>query len=48
MTHERRFLVALIAAAVALSLASCGKKPKELDPPDGGKSDYPREYPASK
>ena len=37
-----------ITAALAAPLSGCGKKPKELDPPDGGKSGYPRTYPTSR
>ena len=37
----------LAAAALAASLAACGKMPAQLDPPGGGKTSYPRPYPSS-
>ena len=44
----RWFVIAAVVASLAAPLSGCGKKPKELDPPDGGKSGYPRTYPTSK
>ena len=41
----RRFTVLALLGALALPLASCGKK-GPLDPPPGGEdSPYPRSYP---
>jgi predicted small lipoprotein YifL len=40
----RAVLALLLAAAIGLPLASCGKRGK-LEPPPGAASDYPRKYP---
>lgn len=43
----RWILVLVLAVVIAAPLAGCGKKPRDLDAPDGG-SDYPRTYPTSR
>ena len=41
-----RILLLLLVALIALpTLAACGKKPGELEPPAGEQSDFPRRYP---
>lgn len=40
----RRLVMLLLICALAAPLAACGKKGK-LEPPDGEKTDYPRQYP---
>ena len=40
----RRLMVLVVAAALAVALAGCGKK-AELDPPPGKETKYPRSYP---
>lgn len=43
---KRRLLLILLALAVALPLADCGKKPSFVDPPQGRANDrFPRVYP---
>ena len=40
----RRLLILILVCALAAPLGACGKKgPNE--PPEGKKSDYPRQYP---
>jgi predicted small lipoprotein YifL len=42
----RRIVFLLLALAiVGPTLAACGKKPAELEPPVGEQSDFPRKYP---
>jgi uncharacterized lipoprotein YehR (DUF1307 family) len=48
VTGLRKVLLIAMAAALAVSIASCGKKARKLDPADGGKSGYPNTYPSSK
>ena len=43
-TAGRRIGAALLAVALALALAGCGKK-GELEQPDGAKPTYPKTYP---
>lgn len=40
----RAALALLVAAGLAISLASCGKKARPM-PPEDKKSEYPRTYP---
>ena len=40
----RRLLVVLLLCALAAQLGACGKK-GELEPPEGEKSEFPRQYP---
>ncbi len=40
----RRLMVLVVAAALAVALAGCGKK-SDLDPPPGKEIKYPRSYP---
>ena len=40
----RRLMVLVVAAALAVALAGCGKK-GALDPPPGKETEYPRSYP---
>ena len=47
MRQLRLLLALLVAASIALPVAGCGKKPRELEPPEGGQ-DFPRTYPTSK
>lgn len=41
----RIFVLLLSMAAVSMPLAACGKKGSP-QPPSGGESEYPRQYPA--
>ena len=40
----RRLFLLVLMCALAAPLAACGKK-GALEPPDGKKTDYPRQYP---
>ena len=40
----RRLMVLVMAAALAVALAGCGKK-GDLEPPPGKETKYPRSYP---
>ena len=48
MSAFRLLVVLLVAVALAAPVAGCGKKPRELDPPEGGNPNFPRTYPTSK
>ncbi len=48
MSPIGRFAALLVVLAIAAPLAGCGKRPKLLDPPEGGNPDFPRTYPTSK
>ncbi len=38
-------LLLLLALIAAPTIAACGKKPQDVDPPTGEATDFPRKYP---
>ncbi|MEX2453758.1 MAG: hypothetical protein WD470_03585 [Rhodospirillaceae bacterium] len=43
----RCFLALAVVMALAAPISGCGKKPRDLDAPEGGK-EFPRTYPTSR
>ncbi len=47
-TVKRVLILAVLAVALGLGAAGCGKRAERLDPPPGSEDDrYPRTYPSS-
>ncbi len=48
MSGLRFLVVLLVTVALAAPMAGCGKKPRDLEAPEGGSPDFPSTYPTSK
>jgi hypothetical protein len=44
-TKGTKLALATVALAVMVSLTGCGKKPRNVDPPEGTHAVFPRVYP---